>query len=173
MANNYVEIYHPTDRDVEQPAFHIVACDGAYQEYPNNSNNWYCNLRLPGATAPPCDIPRISAAILSVAHSFRVQNYAYGVDNPLGRHHVNGAIAQKYRGIVGLIGTSGLHQELQLRPAAEVPVAAPVPQPRGERVADRDLGRAEAGVRLERPLAAASLRVRKVRRMLGGDGAPG
>ena len=83
-----------------------VDCDGAYREYPNNSDNWYCNLRLPGATTA-LDNPTISGAILSVAHSFRVQNYAYGVDDPLGAITVNGAIAQKYRGIVGLIGASG------------------------------------------------------------------
>jgi hypothetical protein len=50
--------------------------------------------------------PTIQAAILSVAHSFRVQNYKYGEDN-LGAITINGAIAQKYRGIVGTINTSG------------------------------------------------------------------
>ncbi len=107
VANNYVEIYHPVDlvNSTSQPSTASI-CDGAYREYPNNSNNWYCNLRLPGATTA-LDNPSISGAILSVAHSFRVQNYAYGIDDPLGAITVNGAIAQKYRGIVGLIGTSG------------------------------------------------------------------
>ena len=41
----------------------------------------------------------INAAILSVNHSFGVQNYGSG--NPLGTLTVNGAIAQRYRGIVG------------------------------------------------------------------------
>ncbi len=50
--------------------------------------------------------PTIQAALLSVAHSFRVQNYKYGEDN-LGSITINGAIAQKYRGIVGTINTSG------------------------------------------------------------------
>jgi hypothetical protein len=43
--------------------------------------------------------PNISAAILSVQHSFRVQNWAAGA--PLGNLSINGAIAQKYRGPVG------------------------------------------------------------------------
>lgn len=42
---------------------------------------------------------RIDAAILSVAHTFMVQNYDKG--NNRGTLTVNGAIAQKYRGTVG------------------------------------------------------------------------
>ncbi|WP_456788516.1 hypothetical protein [Cellulomonas sp. P5_C5] len=42
---------------------------------------------------------RIDAAILSVAHTFMVQNYDRGV--PRGTLTVNGAIAQKFRGTVG------------------------------------------------------------------------
>lgn len=41
---------------------------------------------------------RIDAAILSVAHTFQVQNYAIGPSR--GTLTVNGAIAQKYRGVV-------------------------------------------------------------------------
>ncbi len=41
---------------------------------------------------------RIDAAILSVAHTFQVQNYASGSSR--GTLTVNGAIAQKYRGVV-------------------------------------------------------------------------
>jgi hypothetical protein len=42
---------------------------------------------------------RIDAALLSVAHTFQVQNYASG--SPRGALTVNGAIAQKFRGPVG------------------------------------------------------------------------
>ncbi|MDQ0373901.1 hypothetical protein [Cellulomonas humilata] len=42
---------------------------------------------------------RIDAAILSVAHTFMVQNYNRG--DPRGTLTVNGAIAQKFRGTVG------------------------------------------------------------------------
>ena len=171
VANNYVEIYHPVDlvNSTSQPSTASI-CDGAYREYPNNSDNWYCNLRLPGATTA-LDNPTISGAILSVAHSFRVQNYAYGVDDPLGAITVNGAIAQKYRGIVGLIrGSSGYTKNYGYDQRLKYSVAAPVPQPRGERVADRDLGRAEAGVRLERTVAR---RVCACGRLVGCAVAPG
>ena len=45
--------------------------------------------------------------MLSVSHSFRVQNYQYGDDTPLGTITAYGAIAQKYRGTVGTSGSSG------------------------------------------------------------------
>ena len=41
------------------------------------------------------------------SHSFRAQNYQYGDDTRSADDHVNGAIAQKYRGIVTLINSSG------------------------------------------------------------------
>jgi hypothetical protein len=48
----------------------------------------------------------IDAAILTLAHSFFVDNYDCG-GTPLGTLTVHGAIAQKFRGIVGQIGNSG------------------------------------------------------------------
>jgi hypothetical protein len=48
---------------------------------------------------------RIDAAILSLRHSFTVDNYYCG--RTLGTLTVNGAIAQKYRGPVALSGSSG------------------------------------------------------------------
>ena len=48
---------------------------------------------------------RIDAAILSLQHSFTVDNYYCG--RTLGTLTVNGAIAQKYRGPVALSGVSG------------------------------------------------------------------
>jgi Tfp pilus assembly protein PilX len=48
----------------------------------------------------------IDAAILSLAHSFTVDNYGKG--SPNGKLTVNGAIAQKYRGAVGTGGASSL-----------------------------------------------------------------
>ena len=44
-------------------------------------------------------VTQIQAAILSVAHSLVVQNWADG--DPLGTLNVSGAIAQKFRGPVG------------------------------------------------------------------------
>jgi len=51
--------------------------------------------------------PTVQAAMLSVSHSFRVQNYQYGDDAPLGAITAYGAIAQKYRGTVGTAGSTG------------------------------------------------------------------
>ena len=42
--------------------------------------------------------PSINAALLSVNHSFRVQNYQYGEDNSLGTIGLYGAVSQRYRG---------------------------------------------------------------------------
>jgi hypothetical protein len=90
IANNYVEVFHP------------VTCSG----FDNDSDR--CrglkNLNLPGKSTPFNDAV-IQAAILSVQHSFRVQNYQYG--SMMGKLHATGAIAQNFRGIVALQGTSG------------------------------------------------------------------
>ena len=69
VANNHVQIYHPVHRT-------------------NGSN-------LSGSVS---DLD-IHAAILSVQHSFIVQNYSSGA--PLGRLSVLGAIGQQFRGPVG------------------------------------------------------------------------
>lgn len=51
-------------------------------------------------------VTSIQAAILSVKHSFVVQNWADG--DPLGTLNVSGAIAQQYRGPVGTGNSSGI-----------------------------------------------------------------
>jgi Tfp pilus assembly protein PilX len=106
VANNYIEVYHPVDLQTSSSGTPATAawCDAGYLN--SSGSNYYCNLKLPGGTTA-LDNPTIDAAILSVSHSFRVQNYAYGDNNPLGSITINGAIAQRYRGIVGLINTSG------------------------------------------------------------------
>jgi type II secretory pathway pseudopilin PulG len=55
------------------------------------------NLNLPGQSTPFTDA-RISAALLSVNHSFMVQNNSLGLG--LGNLNVTGAITQKFRGII-------------------------------------------------------------------------
>ena len=45
----------------------------------------------------------IDAAILTLSHSFMVDNYSTGSSNPQPYLTVHGAIAQRYRGIVGLV----------------------------------------------------------------------
>jgi len=79
IATNNVEVYHPVQL---------------------SGTSTYTNL----AGSPTANV-EIDAAILSVQHSFRVQNYQYGAQ--LGTLTVFGAIAQKYRGIVGQSGSSG------------------------------------------------------------------
>jgi hypothetical protein len=122
IANNYVEIYHPARNDGSS-----TNCDGTV-------TNGGCSLRRPTATstATPSLFSSTSggagtatmatqtsgsstafrnavlkAAILTVQHSFRVQWYQYGDDNTLGTLNVTGAITQKYRGIVTLLGLTG------------------------------------------------------------------
>jgi hypothetical protein len=95
IANNYVEIYHPVGSS-SAPS----SCRSGIEV-----NNYY-NLETFSCSGSTFSNPTIHAAILSVNHSFRVQNYLYGEDN-LGAITVQGAIAQRYRGIVGLINTAG------------------------------------------------------------------
>ena len=82
VANNYVEVFHP------------VSCTTGGQSS--------CNLsrKVGGVFQDPV----IDAAILSVQHSFRVQNYQAGTC--LGNLTILGAIAQEYRGIVGTFSGS-------------------------------------------------------------------
>jgi hypothetical protein len=49
----------------------------------------------------------IDAAILTLSHSFMVDNYSSGSNNPQPQLTVHGAIAQRYRGIVGQVGSTG------------------------------------------------------------------
>jgi hypothetical protein len=81
VANNYVSVFHPVDDDGD-------------------------NLNIPGHSSP-FNNATIQAAILSVQHSFRVQNFDDG--NPLGNLNITGAIAQEFRGAVGTFsGTSSV-----------------------------------------------------------------
>ncbi len=97
VANNYVEIYHP-----------VGDCGSGSSPCDNGSKiNGYYNLDdVAGGLGTSFNNPNVNTAILSVNHSFRVQNYQYG-DNTLGTITVYGAIAQKYRGTVGTNGNSG------------------------------------------------------------------
>lgn len=82
VAKNFVRIWHPV----------------------NNPGTGSCANR--GGT-PPAGTPfniTVDAAILSLAHSFTVDNYDCGA--PLGNLTVTGVIAQKHRGIVGVGGST-------------------------------------------------------------------
>jgi hypothetical protein len=83
IANNFVRVYHPVD--------FTSSGTGVRNGCKNN----------PTTT----QVTRIDAAILTLRHSFIVDNWACGM--PLGDLTVYGAIAQRFRGTVGTVnGTS-------------------------------------------------------------------
>lgn len=82
IATNFVRVYHP------------CASFGGNQS---------------GAFGPYMAEPYIYAAILSTAHSFVVDNYKCGAQ--MKELNVVGAIAQKYRGPVGQVGSHGYTKE--------------------------------------------------------------
>lgn len=76
-----------------------------------NNAIWVWNpVKSDGSTLLGNDGRQIDAAILSVGHSFQVQNYTKGGNR--GTLTVNGAIAQKFRGIVRN-GTNGYAKNYQ------------------------------------------------------------
>lgn len=124
IAINYIEVYHPARSDGV-----TTNCDGGYA---GSAGATGCSLKRPTQTSsstpslfsgsspgvstmsiqtdPSSQAFRnasIQAAILTLQHSFRVQWYQYGDDAVTGTLNVTGAIAQQYRGIVGLINTTG------------------------------------------------------------------
>jgi hypothetical protein len=89
IANNFIRVYHP-----------VVNRSGANCD---NATSTSGAANLPYGN-PPGSIS-INAAILSLQHSFMVDNYYCG--SPTGTLSVSGAIAQKFRGFVGRGGSSG------------------------------------------------------------------
>ncbi len=79
IASDFVRIYHP-----------LTASDCS--RYAKNETGSLYN-------------PWIYAAILSTSHSFVVDNFDCGEE--LGKLHIYGAIAQRFRGIVGTTGGTG------------------------------------------------------------------
>jgi hypothetical protein len=86
VANGSVFIYHPVD---------------------SNGNN----LSIPGRTStrPRFTNAKVDAAILTLNHSFTVQNYRRGA--ALGDLTIRGSIAQLYRGVVALSGQTGFEKD--------------------------------------------------------------
>ncbi len=87
VANNFVQAYKP------------VSCPN----YPAFQTN--CTYITPAGASGPLRSLEIDAAILSVSHSFRVQNVWVGPGlsdgSTANRLHIRGAVIQKYRGVVG------------------------------------------------------------------------
>jgi len=90
VSNDFIEVYHP------------IAC--RYYNATTGDCWGATNLAVKGSS--PFTNPRINAALVSVQHSFRVQNHRYG--RALGTLNVNGAIAQVFRGPVGTFGGVGV-----------------------------------------------------------------
>lgn len=98
VANTYVEIYHPisssgSDLNANLPPCYSSCTLGGLFTGEAQKNNQLEDVQL-------------YAAVVSVTHSFWVQNYNKGNHNNLGDLNVVGAIAQKYRGTVGTISGS-------------------------------------------------------------------
>ena len=102
VAQNYVRVYHPCTGGTNQT-------NSVTQ--PNSMNN-----------------PTIDAAILSLTGSFMVDNYNCGAT--LGNLNVNGAIAQIYRGIVGIFAAASrrLLEELHVQRQPSFRGAAALPR---------------------------------------------
>jgi hypothetical protein len=81
IATRFVRVYHP--------------CSG--------------NTNGSGAAGSSLENPWIYAAILSTSHSFLVDNYTCG--KLLGNLNIYGAIAQKFRGVVGQVNSHGYNKE--------------------------------------------------------------
>lgn len=92
VANTNVEIWHPVNSST---------C--------GNTSSCNLNVNFPGETPRGSKFtnPRVSAAMLSVNHSFRNQNWARGAT--LGTLNVTGAIAQRYRGPVGTFSSGVIY----------------------------------------------------------------
>src|SRR5262249_46877607 len=85
IANNFVRVAHLVNRTFNSRG-QQTGCGNTYSVNDNK------------------DL-QIDAAILSLQHSFIVDNYDCG--NKLGQLNVTGAIAQRYRGPVGTSGGTG------------------------------------------------------------------
>lgn len=83
IATNFVRLYHPVGNQ------------------PNGTNSGACNSGTANASGS-LDNPTIDAMMLSLNHSFIVDQYNCGA--ALGTLTVNGGIAQKFRGTVGTSG---------------------------------------------------------------------
>lgn len=87
VAENSVQIYHPVGRQC------LWGWGGTCWSWSQSQDD----LKGPDGTFNTS--PKLNAAVLSLQHSFEVQ--AYDVGSPQGSLHLYGAIAQRFRGIVG------------------------------------------------------------------------
>jgi hypothetical protein len=95
IADNFIRVHHPVDRPGSSTT------PGPSSTYNSSADrfDWDCD------NSSGVAVNRIDAAMLSINHSFTVDNYFCGAQ--LGNLTVNGAIAQNYRGTVGTTGGTG------------------------------------------------------------------
>jgi len=106
IATDFVRIYHPVEERYKKPCKNGDKEVGGECEYTNeNKTNGQASCDAPGAKSGDLSNPYVYAAILSTDHSFLVDNYACG--ETLKDLNMYGAIAQKFRGIVGQPGSHG------------------------------------------------------------------
>lgn len=107
IATHFVRIYHPVEETyTKTTGSHCQNGDKEVNsktcERTNNSSG--CDAENASGSL---ENPWIYAAILSTSHSFLVDNYKCGSQTQLGKLNIFGAIAQKFRGIVGVPGEHG------------------------------------------------------------------
>lgn len=98
VAQGYVEVYHAVGCNLTPAAGYW--CD----DDTSDDNDNFTNVATANGTNNPGEV-EIDAAILSVAHSFTVQNYDKGPK--LGSLKVVGGLYQRHRGAVGTGGSNG------------------------------------------------------------------
>ncbi|MBX5470751.1 MAG: hypothetical protein IRZ21_12755 [Thermoleophilaceae bacterium] len=94
IANNFIRVYHPVK---------------------NRGWNGSCDENASGKMGGYLRNPQIDAAILALNHSFIVDNWYCGDGRNLGELHVNGAIAQEFRGPVGTSAGTGYIKDYNYR----------------------------------------------------------
>lgn len=112
IATRYIRIYHPVEEEYAATGSkcktYTVGYSTKEDKYLGNGKCEYTHNEeacdAPNASSSLTD-PWIYAAILSTSHSFLVDNPDCG--SSLSYLNIYGAIAQKYRGIVGTVGGSG------------------------------------------------------------------
>jgi type II secretory pathway pseudopilin PulG len=124
IANNFVRIYHPVAESTGEPTCsrffrgeHCSCSSGTYNPETKKCEYENTNARCDAPTVfakegeegkGTLKDPTIYAAILALNHSFIVDNFQCQEGaGTMGTLTVHGAIAQRFRGPVGLVGSSG------------------------------------------------------------------
>jgi Tfp pilus assembly protein PilX len=106
IATRFVRVYHPVEQTYARSGF---KCSGSDTEVTSGvcervNTQGSCDAENVSGTL---ESPWIYAAILSTSHSLVNDNYDCGSNTQLGKLNIYGAIAQKFRGIVGITGSHG------------------------------------------------------------------